>query len=113
EEPRMARNAPESVGVFVVHLSDDKTPAPFVDLGGRSSAEPQGGWIELHVFDDAHLRAQRVEPRRQRPIIFEDESEKHESKIAVHRLSTRGVLERHGTYRPFELLAPPILTKEG
>src|SRR5262245_25292199 len=112
EQPRMAGNAPERVGVFVVDLSDEKTPAPFIDLGGRRSPEPERRWIELHVFNDAHLGAQRVEPRRQRLIIIEDESQQHESQIAIHRLTTGGVLERHGTYGPFELLPPAILTKE-
>jgi hypothetical protein len=108
----MARNTPKSVGVFIVDLSGNKMPTPIIDLRGGSSPEPQRRWIELDVFDNSHLGSQSVEPRRQRLIIFEDEAKKHESEIAIHRLSTRGVRERHGTYGAFELVAPAILAKE-
>ena len=110
EQAGMTRDAAERPGVLVVDLADEQPPSPGIHLGRRRAIAPASRRVESQWLGREESRKPselRVEPasgipgaRRSgeavapRLRVLENESQEHESEVAVDRPRPRRVLER-------------------
>ena len=124
EQAGVAGRSTERPGILVVHLADEGSPPPGIELR-RCDARPQcPGRVEqqrLHRDERRHFpelrrqRRRRFEPpagARGSAGVLQDEPEQDEPEIAVDRSGPRRIFERRPADRRFELDASGVVAEE-
>src|SRR4030095_360763 len=107
----MCRHTTQRPCVVVVDFAETAS-TPRIFARRRRPGFPLRRRIELEVLNVPHLHAERIELCRKGSEGFENEAQENEPEVAVDRLRSRRVRQRHRADRALEFRSTAMIAKQ-